>query len=492
MQNSNHAMKIIVVFSFILSFGYFNSIHAQQNSVELALTKFTTDASNEFAAISFCAIDLASGDIITDYNSKMALAPASIIKLFSTATAFEEMGAYHRPVTRIYHDGIIDSSGILHGNLWIRGGGDPSLGSRFFEREENIRNFLHGWVDTLQKIGIRKILGNIISDGSEFGYSGAPDGWTWGDMGNYYGSGPSGIVLFDNMTYLSFETGKSAGNQTIISCIDPYIHNLTFRNEVKSGNVTGDNAYAFGAPFLFDRLIKGTLPLNQTAFRVKVSIPDPEILLAQELNYELTSAGIEVEGLAIGQRQAAYKIDYKRKILFYTHKGESIANIAYHTNMRSVNLFAEQLICLANHYKSGNGSSSEAAHYVQSFWEPKIGKGFTITDGSGLSRNNGVSAYHFTQLLKSMKTSANFEEFKKTLPVAGKSGTLSSVCKGQKASGKLFAKSGTMTRIKSYAGYVESESGKTIAFAIIVNNHSTSSSTLVKKMEPIFNAMAQY
>jgi D-alanyl-D-alanine carboxypeptidase/D-alanyl-D-alanine-endopeptidase (penicillin-binding protein 4) len=160
--------------------------------------------------------------------------------------------------------------------------------------------------------------------------------------------------------------------------------------------------------------------------------------------------------------------------------------------MLSVNLFAEQLICLANHYKSGNGSSSTAADYIQSFWEPKIGKGFTITDGSGLSRNNGVSAYHFTQLLKSMKTSAHFEEFKKTLPVAGKSGTLSSVCKGQQASGRLFAKSGTMTRIKSYAGYVESESGKTIAFAIIVNNYSSSSSTLVKKMEPIFNAMAQY
>ena len=485
-------MKIIVVFSFILSFGYFNSIQAQQNSVELALNKFTSDPVNEFAGISFCAIDLASGNIIADHNSKMALAPASIIKLFTTATAFEQMGAYHRPTTRIYHDGDIDSLGVLTGNLWVRGGGDPSLGSRFFEKEENLRNFLYEWVDTIHKMGITKIQGNIISDGSEFGYTGAPDGWTWGDMGNYYGSGPSGIVLFDNMTYLSFETREDVGGETTITCIDPYVHNLIFRNEVKSGKTKSDNAYAFGAPFLFDRFIRGTLPLNEEEFKVKVSIPDPELLLAQELNYELTNAGIEVEGMAIGQRQAVYELDYKNKTLIYTHKGSSIANIAYHTNMRSVNLFAEQLMCLTSHYKSGYGSSSSGAYYVQSYWEPKIGKGFSITDGSGLSRNNGVSAYHFTQLLKSMKSSSNFKEFKKTLPVAGKSGTLSSVCRGQKASGRLFAKSGTMTRIKAYSGYVESTSGKEIAFAIIVNNHSATSSALVKKMEPIFNAMAQY
>ena len=485
-------MKIAVVFSFIICFGYFNSIQAQQNSVEIALNKFTSDPVNEYSAISFYAVDLASDTVIADHNSRMALAPASIVKLFSTATAFESMGAYHRPSTRIYHDGNIDSLGVLHGNLWIRGGGDPSLGSRFFEKVENQRNFLYEWVDTLIKMGISKIEGNIISDGSEFGYSGAPDGWTWGDMGNYYGAGPSGIVLFDNMTYLSFATDATVGGETNITCIDPYVHNLTFRNEVKAGKTTRDNAYAFGAPFLFDRFIQGSLPMNEEEFKVKVSIPDPEELLAHELNYELSSAGIDVKGIALGQRKLNHQMNYDSLALIYTHKGNSIANIAYHTNMRSVNLFAEQLNCLTSHYKSGYGSSSSGSYYVQSYWEPKIGKGFTVTDGSGLSRNNGVSAYHFAQLLKHMKSSSNYEEFKKTLPVAGKSGTLSSVCRGQKASGRLFAKSGTMTRIKSYSGYVESTSGKNIAFAIIVNNHNTSSSTLVKKMEPIFNAMAQY
>ncbi len=492
MKYSIHAMKIAVVFSFILCFTYFNSIQAQQNIVELALKTFINDPVNEYAGISFQAIDLNTQTVIAEHQPKMALAPASIVKLFSTATALEELGPHFRPKTRIYHDGEIDSNGVLKGNIWIRGGGDPSLGSRFFEKEENQRHFLLSWVDTLKSFGISKISGHIICDGSEFGYTGVPDGWTWGDMGNYYGSGPSGLVVFDNMTHLFFETSEKSGMPTKITCMDPYIHNLTFRNEVKSAQVSGDNAYAFGAPYLTNRLIRGSLPLDHEEFKVKVSIPDPELLLAQEFYFELSSANIVIEGQALGQKQAELPIDYSTLRLVYTHSGSTISNVAYHTNMRSVNLFAEQLICLTSHYKTGSGSSSSGAQYIQSYWEPKIGKGFTVTDGSGLSRNNGISAHHFTELLRIMKSSKQFDEFKKTLPVAGKSGTLSSVCRGQKASGRISAKSGTMTRIKSYAGYVDSSSGKEIAFAIIVNNHSTSSATLVKKMEPIFNALSQY
>jgi D-alanyl-D-alanine carboxypeptidase/D-alanyl-D-alanine-endopeptidase (penicillin-binding protein 4) len=91
-----------------------------------------------------------------------------------------------------------------------------------------------------------------------------------------------------------------------------------------------------------------------------------------------------------------------------------------------------------------------------------------------------------------MKKSESFEHFKSTLPIAGKSGTLRGVCRGQAASNRLYAKSGTMNRIKSYAGYVESVSGKQIAFALIVNNDNLSNYNLVKSMEKVFNAMATY
>jgi D-alanyl-D-alanine carboxypeptidase/D-alanyl-D-alanine-endopeptidase (penicillin-binding protein 4) len=72
------------------------------------------------------------------------------------------------------------------------------------------------------------------------------------------------------------------------------------------------------------------------------------------------------------------------------------------------------------------------------------------------------------------------------------SGTLSSVCKNEAAHGKMKAKSGTMSRVKSYAGYIESSSGKTIAFSIIVNNYNCSNSATVQEMEKIFNALSSF
>ena len=95
-------------------------------------------------------------------------------------------------------------------------------------------------------------------------------------------------------------------------------------------------------------------------------------------------------------------------------------------------------------------------------------------------------------LLKAMSVSKNYDAYLKTLPVAGKSGTLAGLCRDQPGQGRIIAKSGTMDKIKSYAGYVNSKSGKKIAFAIVVTNFTTSSSNVVGKMESVLNALAVY
>ena len=487
-------MKITVVFIFSLIFINF-TLGQINNRVEQALQKLVNDPDLSSAAISFQAIDLLNDSIIAAYNPNMALPPASTIKLYTTAAAFETLGPFYRPKTGLYIDGKIDSTGVLQGDLWIKGGGDPTLGSRFFEKEGEERNFLKIWVDTILALGVTEIKGRVIADGSDFGYEGAPEGWTWGDMGNYYGSGPSGCVLFDNMTYLSFHTSSKLNDTTTITCMQPHIEGLRIKNEVKTAKSRYDNAYIYGAPFSYDRFALGSLPFNQTNFKVKASIPDPEFLMAQELQYELGQY-IDIEQPPIGVRAFYYDSittpDYKNKNLIYEHVGKSLNAIVYWTNMKSVNLYAEQLLCLMAYEKYTTGTTSNGVAFSQHFWSPKVGSGLSISDGCGLSRKNASSAAHFTKMLAYMSRSNEFDNFKKTLPVAGKSGTLSRVCRGQVGSGRIFAKSGTMNRIKAYAGYVNSSSGKSIAFAIIVNNHTCSSSVLVKKFERIFNTMATY
>lgn len=489
-------MKIIVLI--IISALFYNLSLAQgQNADQLtrSVHHFVNDQSLKNAAISIKVIDLSNDSTVAAHQPDMSLAPASTMKLFSTALAFEHLGPYYRPKTTFYTDGKIDSSGVLHGNIWIKGGGDPSLGSHFFNKRGDERAFLHQIVDSILKKGITKINGSIIADGSRFGYEGAPEGWSWGDLGNYYGAGPAGCTLFDNMTYLDFKTSNKLNDTTTINCIDPYVPGMSFYNTVSTSKWQRDNAYVYGAPYSLDRFVVGSLPFGKESFEVKASIPDPEMLLAQEVQYELAQK-ITITNPPNSYRILSYKnpepSTYDTKNLLFSIQGETIKNIAYWTNMRSVNLFAEQLLCLVGLEKTGNGSTKSSINFAEKHWESKISSGLRISDGCGLSRKNVANAGNFCDLLKYVRETPLYEDFLETLPIAGKSGTLSRICRGQTADGRIMAKSGTMNRIKAYSGYVKTTSGKELAFAIIVNGHAISSSALVKKMEPFFNAMARH
>ncbi len=486
-------MRIRTLFIFIVlsSWGF------AQNSIDQAIATFAESAGLENASISFQVVSLDDkGASISAHNGQVSLPTASTAKLFSTATALDILGSNYRAKTRVYYDGYIDSNGVLHGNLWVRGGGDPSLGSKYFNEEKNALDFMHVWADSLIKLGVKRVNGSLIADASEFGYEGAPDGWNWVDMGNYYGAGPSGLTLYDNLVRYTFSTPNTPGRKSSITSISPEVPGLTIHNDVTASERRGDNAYIYGAPYSYDRFATGTLPAGSPKFLVKGSIPDPEKQFAYELQMVLSKHGITFSGGFQTGRQLelnSANIDYEKRKLLFEHHGEKLVDIITVTNLRSVNLFAEHMISLVGYEKTGNGSLESGLDVLEKHWNTRIDtKGLFITDGSGLSRTNGISAHHFCQLLAYMKQSKNGKDFFNTLPTAGQSGTLVNVCKDQTAHGRLTAKSGSMSRIRSYAGYIKTTSGKELAFALIVNNPNCSSSVLKRKMEIVFNKLAAY
>ncbi len=466
-----------------------------QNTVQQAINSFASEPCFLHAGISFSAVDCATGELIATLNPTLSLAPASTTKLFATATAIEILGASYSPKTRLYIDGIIQADSVLSGNLWIRGGGDPTLGSRYYNGDGLEDQFLQKWADTLLKMGIKKITGSVISDASEFGYQGAPDGWGWSDMGNYYGAGASGLPIYDNMLRYYFKTSTTVGSKTVLTGTFPTIPELNFTNYITAGG-KGDNSYIFGAPYSLDRFGTGTLEKGANRFVVKGSLPDPELTFAAEFVRVLGTKGIQVlSGYANARKQPSQSpaLRYATKQLLYTHHGKTVGSIAWWTNMKSVNLFAESLLCLVGYGTNGVGTTENSLNKLDAFWRDKINtKGLYINDGSGLSRTNAISSDHFCQLLQYMTTAKEFQTFYNTLPIAGVSGTLSSVCKNQPGENRVHAKSGTMNRIKSYAGYVESTSGRRIAFAIIVSNFSCSNDVTLSKIEKIMNTLSTY
>lgn len=490
-------MKILSSFLIILLY-LSNSVVGQtsgtKNKVQTAIDNFAAQEALTHASISFQVIDLENESVVAEYDPHRTLPTASTAKLFSTATALEILGANYRPKTRVYYDGTIDSNGVLIGNIWIRGGGDPSLGSKYFNDGSYRVGFLESWVKQLKAKGIKSIQGNIIADASEFGYEGAPDGWNWVDMGNYYGAGPSGLTIFDNLVQYHFSTSKSIGRTSTIKKILPTVPGMVFHNYVKSSSHQGDNAYIYGAPYSLDRFASGTLPAGRSSFLVKGSLPDPERQFAHEFQQILVQSEIPVSGEIKTAREMetfSKQADYDGRQLVIEHLGKPIRDIVNKTNEKSINLFAEHLVCLVGYKKTGNGSIASGLKELEKYWTNKFNShGMHVNDGSGLSRSNAISAADFTGLLKAMHKGKNSEKFHASLPVAGVNGTMRNICKGQAGHNRIQAKSGSMSRIKSYAGYVNSSTGKTYAFALIVNNQTCSSRELVRKMEVIFNKIA--
>lgn len=464
--------------------------------LEIAKNQFVNDPWLQNASIGICVVDLKTNKRIIAHNEKIALSPASTVKLFTTASAFEMLGANFSPKTRIYFDNKIDENGKLKGDIWIRGAGDISLGSRYYNEEWKIDEFLEKWVDSLYNLGLRSVEGSIIGDGSEFGYQGIPDGWNWGDMGNYYGAGPSGLPIYDNILRFYFKLSGTVGSKATLLRVFPEIKKLNFNSYIVASKSRGDNSNIYGPPFSYDRFGTGHLPRNSKSFMVKGSLPDSELQFADELKRVLSLKGIQVSGNSKGVRNlnlGPANLRYQSKIKIFEHQGKTVNSISWWVNKKSVNVFAEQLLCWIAKERGYLGDTKTGVYMIERYWSSRIKDGgLNLKDGSGLSRNNAVTAENFCSLLEYMHQSKNVTLFKETLAVTGESGTLSDVCYGQTAHGRIKGKSGTLNKVKSYAGYVQSINGKELAFSIIVNNYGCSTDGIISRMELLMNAMAKY
>lgn len=475
--------------------GWSQMTYTPKNSIERTAYNMMSEGVLKNAAFSFRVVEISTDSVLAEYNPNMSLTPASTMKLVSTAAAMVNLGAYKRFETKVQYDGYIDTNGVLHGNIYIKGGGDPTLGSKYFTgKDEEPTDFFKTWVQEVKKIGIDSITGRVIADATIFSQEMIPATWVWGDMGQYYGAGPSGLTIYDNLLEVAFNSGENDGDPTEVACITPFLPYVHFDNRVKASKVQKDQAYIFAAPYIPSKLVKGTIPKNEENFIVKGTIHDPAYQAAYDFEYFLLKDSIGIAQNATTVRRLALSGDTvtQKRVDIYTHQSPSLSRIAYWTNHVSVNLFAEHLLNQVGVRRYGDGSNYSGALAVENYWKSKIGAGMYVADGSGLSRHNAVSAYHLTEILQYMRKSKYSKSFYSSLPIAGKSGTMRSIGKGTAAAGNIRAKSGTMSRVKSYAGYCTTKSGKKVAFAMIINNFNCYSSTVKKKLEKLMVAIANY
>ena len=150
-----------------------------------------------------------SGDTVACSGSRKMLIPASTLKTVTTGLALHSLGPDYRFETGIGYTGTI-SDGVLHGDLYILGGGDPVLGSRN-RIAEPVENVFGAWLGMLSEAGIVRIDGNIIGDDRFFDRIAEIDSWQWNDIGTYYGTGVCGLSFNENMQNINVTPGDAPG-----------------------------------------------------------------------------------------------------------------------------------------------------------------------------------------------------------------------------------------------------------------------------------------
>jgi len=447
---------------------------------------FVNQSHFENASFSIYAIDLETNDTLISYDIGRSLAPASVQKLFATAAAIELYKHEYRFKTELTYSGTITTNGILDGDIYIIGYGDPTLGSSRFQNHYS--NYLEHWVEKMKSLGIKQINGNIIGDPSEFCYPEINDKWLWEDIANHYASPACGLCINDNIYSLYFKTGNTEGAPTELLRMEPAIEGYSFTNYVTSSAKGGDQAYIFGGPESNNRIIKGTLPWNNKSFKIKGIVANPPLFAAQLLKKEIENAGIKISGKA----KSKAKDDKRPNVtVINTLYSPQLKDIIILTNMWSVNLYAEHLGALCSRFRKNN--LNDAPNALKEFWISKgmNSKGLVLEDACGLSHFNTINSSHLVFILKYMYNSDNFEVFKSSLPVVGISGTLQWYCRRSSAKSNIWAKGGSMKRVRSFAGYASSNSGKNIAFAIIVNNYDCNDYIIKDSFESFFNTMIE-
>lgn len=406
--------------------------------------------------------NITTGEVIDSYREDKVVPPASVMKLLTTGAALEILGPGFRFPTILEYTGTIEN-GVLQGDLYVRGGCDPSLGWK------GRTGFLDKWVRAVQSAGIRSIHGAVIADMTMLDGEAQNPGWLCEDAGNYYAPGIFALNYYGNTMNIVLKSGEPGSVATVVGT-EPKVDDIVFINRIRCDKIQYDGAFVSGIPYSRERYLTGAVPSNLGTFGVKGDLPNPGLLLAQHFTSRLRNAGIEV------YRDATYMPDYNpltppRKEL-YVHYSEPLSELIKETNVNSNNLYAESLFRYLGTRYTLPGTIHNSQDLLRDYWRRRGVniQNAIIKDGCGLAPQDAVSAKAFVQLLTIMARSANKNEWIASLPISGQTGTLTSLCPKTELEGRIHAKSGTIAGTKNFAGYIDMPNGDTWVFAILINS----------------------
>ncbi|KGE15322.1 D-alanyl-D-alanine carboxypeptidase/D-alanyl-D-alanine-endopeptidase [Sphingobacterium deserti] len=461
-------MNTLIISILTLSAGLFTSTYsiAQSKKEKIATAYQTFSKSSKLTngLASFTVLDGQTGEIVFSDNGMTGLPTASTLKVITSVTALDILGPNYTYKTQLSYTGSIDSLGVLQGDIIVSGTGDPTLGSDRYP-QANGETLLNKWIYTIKNAGIKAIHGRIIGDDLFYNGNDVPGGWSWNDIGNYYGAGISGLNWRENKFGLNFVAGAVGQPAKLRDEIKQ--GHVTIVNEVTTGTAgSGDNVYAYSSPYSTLIYLRGTYgkDLNK---KIEASMPDPALHLASELLQALNDQDILVDSIATTSKRMMNQGERltSSKTALDTHTSPPLKEIVHWFNQKSINLYGEALLKSFGQLSGNKSDTQQAAKLLAKYWEQKLkisSSELHIEDGSGLSPQNRVTTMAIAKIMHYAKGRPWFNDFRKSLPnING-----------------MTMKSGTIGGVLGYTGYQEAA----FTFSLLINNYSGSSAAMRQDM----------
>ena len=427
---------------------------------------------------------LDSGALLFDRNAHKLMMPASNMKIVTLAAAAQILGWDHRFVTTLETRARVEN-GVLLGDLVVRGGGDPTINSR---HGRNAVTF-DEWAAALRAAGIHKIDGRIVGDDSAFEDDGLGGGWAW-DYLQYGYAAPVGALQYnENAAELTVLPGPLAGQSATVHLAAG--SGLTVLNRTTTGPSGTPETIEYRRHL--DRPVLeviGTVPLmpsSRESVRTvsrQVAVVNPTVFFVQSLKDGLSARGIQVQGEAIdlddveSPRDTVDGVDWRVLVRWESPPLREIASVLMKV---SQNQYAETLLKATGAVESGPaGAQAGRAAVLRTLREWQMDEhGLALTDGSGLSRYNYVTAALLASILERMYSQPGHREpFLASLPIAGKDGTVATRLRRTRAEGNALVKTGSISNVRSLSGYVRTRDGEMLVFSILANDFTISAATV--------------
>ncbi len=408
--------------------------------------------------------------VLYAHDEELLFTPASNTKLFTSSAALAALGADYRYRTEIYRDGPIQK-GTIKGDLVIKGYGDPTLATEG-SLQVQVGTTIEQIARDLKALGIRRVEGNILVDKGVFTDHPYGKGWAWDDESYYYQPQIEALAINRGTVRFDYLPGDKPGDPIRLE-MTPKTRYVKVIDEAVTGPAGSKVTLRLERDRGTNRIrLTGSIPLDFSGDYTRVPVDHPHLYTGYVLKETM-----ELEGISFSPNSSVRSgTKPKRASLVKTYYSPPLSEVINYLNKVSDNFYAEMILRTLGWEVNGVGSAAAGRKVVADYGKQfGLGSYYTLEDGSGLTRYNSFSPQQIIRLLIASASQPTEAAFVDSLPLAGVDGTLRTRMTNTAAAGNLRGKTGSLTNVSALSGYVQSQDGERLAYAIMLNGYAETS-----------------